>query len=647
MRQALILLSSFWLACLAPAGFAQTGPMAPGFEILQEHQRHLAEAPLVLTPASAPDLCLDMDLADKQAKTVHLWQCAPAWNQKVWFDSLTSSGGENEVRVRIGTLACLHSDWQVGGRAALGICGDKPGFETWLMRDGRLEANGMCLAVANTSNGAQVIMEMCDPDAARQQWRLEAMRTAVDRQPPYSYDPSGFGEYHYMGFLPDVVEEFRPRFSPRTLTADERAEIKALTQPWRKLKAVDVLADYMSGQEASPMTIPWETLLRLSALGESGDKEAMRSVMEAFSLLRDTNHTTRPGGLRATGWDASYFPNADNGQFAYTVVSKLADIWAAHYWQKHGPDRLAGRAFTDCHLPRAFVCLGYKGTVTGYLEHWVWTGKGKPLPTVTDITFMPTAGTYEEREGRFLGYLDLSFQYRRNPNVYDEFFVAEQAVYADKTGRLALWDNVMMNRAYQYPMFTSEQELYMRQTLAAREDAAQWAARFEAFMANPSPTPYERGLMQQELISRSDADLFRYAEKHEVWFSELEPRLCATGRETSGPCQALRARIIDNRERYAAEIAQARVQLEAVRRAQAAAQAERDEAYRKQLAEKAASKKPDFWDQLAGLAEGFAAAAEAGNQQVVVRNYDSAGNYIGSETMTRARAGGLGAQPTD
>ena len=644
MRQALMLLSGLWLICLAPASVAQTGPMAPGYEILTENEHHLAEAPLVLTPASAPSFCLDMHLGDKQAKTVQLWQCAPAWNQKVWFDSLTSSGNKEEVQVRIGTLACLHSNPQSGGRAALGICGDKPSLESWVMRDGRLEARGLCLALANPGNGAEVVVEICNPEAENQQWRLESMRTAVSRLPRYSYDPSGFGDYHYMGYLPDVVEEFRPRFSPRTLTADERAEIKALTQPWRKYKSLDVMLD---SKLAPAMTIPWSALQRLSELGESGDKEAMRSAMEAFALLRDTNANARAGGLASNGWEASSFPQAEDGRFAYRVAEALANIWAAHYWQKHGPDRLAGRAFTDCHLPRAFVCLGYKGATTGNLYDWVWTGKAKPLPTVTNITFMPTAGTFEEREGRFLGYLDLSFQYARNANVYDQFFVAEQAVYAEKTGRFALWDNVMMNRAFKNPMFTSEQELYMRQTLAAREDAAQWAAKFEAFMANPSPTPYERGLMQQELISRSDADLFRFAEKHEVWFSELEPRLCSTGREASSPCQKIRARIIESRERYAAEIALVRAEREANQLAEAAAKAQQAEAYRQELAKQAAENKPDFWDQLAGLAEGFAAAAEAGNQQVVVRNYDSAGNYTGSETMTRARAAGLGAQPSD
>jgi len=61
----------------------------------------------------------------------------------------------------------------------------------------------------------------------------------------------------------------------------------------------------------------------------------------------------------------------------------------------------------------------------------------------------------------------------------------------------------------------------------------------------------------------------------------------------------------------------------------------------------ASSYKPDFWDQLAGLAEGFAAAAEAGNAQVTVSNYYSAGDYLFSKTMTRSRAAGLGPQPSN
>jgi hypothetical protein len=49
-------------------------------------------------------------------------------------------------------------------------------------------------------------------------------------------------------------------------------------------------------------------------------------------------------------------------------------------------------------------------------------------------------------------------------------------------------------------------------------------------------------------------------------------------------------------------------------------------------------RKPGFWDNVAALAEGFAAAGEAGSQSVTVRIYDAAGNFTGTQTMTRARA---------
>ena len=183
----------------------------------------------------------------------------------------------------------------------------------------------------------------------------------------------------------------------------------------------------------------------------------------------------------------------------------------------------------------------------------------------------------------------------------------------------------------------------MRTVLKARADAADWRTRFETFMASGS----DSGIwsIQQGLLTASEADMLRFAEKHVVMDEALSERLCGGGREFTPACQRSRAGIAARRAEYDAAIAEARVTYaaeEAARfaeqEAQAQAQAERD---RQTFAN---ARKPDFWDQLAGLAEGFAVAAEAGNEQVTVRNYDSAGNYLGSETMTRARAAGLGAQ---
>jgi hypothetical protein len=56
-------------------------------------------------------------------------------------------------------------------------------------------------------------------------------------------------------------------------------------------------------------------------------------------------------------------------------------------------------------------------------------------------------------------------------------------------------------------------------------------------------------------------------------------------------------------------------------------------------------RKPGFWDNVAALAEGFAAAGEASSQSVTVRTYDAAGNFTGTQTMTRAQAMARGATP--
>jgi hypothetical protein len=56
-------------------------------------------------------------------------------------------------------------------------------------------------------------------------------------------------------------------------------------------------------------------------------------------------------------------------------------------------------------------------------------------------------------------------------------------------------------------------------------------------------------------------------------------------------------------------------------------------------------RKPGFWDQVVGLAEGFAAAGEGSSQSVTVRTYDANGNFTGTQTMTRAQAMARGATP--
>ena len=511
----------------------------------------------------------------------------------------------------------------------------------------RIGARGLCLDAQAAADGAPVVAAACSADAKGQQWRLEAMRAALSRGPPDRFDPSGFGEYFYSGYIPDVVEQFRPRFTARKLTSAERAEIKSLTTPWRKFKALDGLLGAMGGgNRLPPVAIPWSTLRRLSEIGESGDKEAMRAAMEAFALVRDTNWADT-----FAGWDETAFPHANDSRLAHGVAEALANLWSAHYWQKHGPDRVAAFALASCHIPRTLNCAGYTAKVDhpkrdSNILKWAQTGDSKFEVAVSGITFHPAGGSYEQRQARFVSVLNgTAFTTVSDRQSFSIDERAANAVFAAQTGRLALWDNVMLNTSFDYPMSTSHQEGYMRTTLKARADAADWRAKFEAFMAAPDDA--RAWSIQQGLLTASDADMLRFAERHVVLDSELSERLCGSGRQATPACQKSRQAIAVRRAEFDRYIEQARVKREAEQAAQFAAQQAqeaRDEQERRRLDAMTPRREPDFWDQLAGLAEGFAAAAEAGNQQVTVRTYDSQGTFLGTETMTRARAAGLGAQ---
>lgn len=649
MRRAFSLVAWMGAILWSGQGLAQTGPVAPGAEVLPNGLREWAETPLVLTPVSAPDKCLDMSDQDPVAQTVQMWTCTPRWNQKVWIEP-AAARGEDVFRVRIGKLACVLDSGRSGARATMGICNDAPSAEYWTVRDGQLVgASGLCLDAPSAADGTAVVASICDAGSASQQWRLEAMRTALNRLPGDLRDPSGFGPYFYSGYLADRVEEFRPRFMARTLTAAERAEIKTLMAPWSKIDALQQYIWGISGESSKRtiVRIPWSTLRRLSELGESGDRAAMRAAMEAFALVRDSNYSdTFPG------WEPSAFPHADDSRLAYNVANRLANIWAAHYWQQHGPDRLAAAAFTSCHYGVNDNCMGYTvefgpSKPTSDIYAWIKTGKSKFAFSIQAISFHPAGGSPEERHKRFVSVLDGSaFSSVADFQHFGPEERAVQAVYAEQTGQLALWDNVRLNSTFDYPNFTSAQEGYMRTTLKARADAADWRARFEAFMAAPDSSKFWS--IQQGLLSQSDADLLRFAEQHTVTDEDLAERLCGNGRDALPSCQRSRQYIAQRRAEYDRAIAEAR-EIAAIRAAEAQAAAEaaaRDQAERDKWLV-ANSRKPDFWDQLAGLAEGFAAAAEAGNEQVTVRTYDSEGNFLGSETMTRSRAMGMGAQTSD
>ena len=264
---------------------AQTGPMAPGYEILPKHLQADAETPLVLSSVASPKFCLAMPTEDIDSKTLIVWPCGTAWFQKIWFDKMTAikAKAKDKVRLRVGTLGCLVSKQKIGASANFAICGDFPKDEVWSMSGGQLRDNsGLCLTLAEAKDGVPPLMQKCEASSDNQQWRLESMRAASKRHPPANKDSSGLGEYHYLGYLPEIVEEFRPRFTQRELTDEEKAELKKIVSTWSDYDPIEELAHKFS---TPPFNIKWKTLLRLSELGKNGNKKAMRAIMEAFALV--------------------------------------------------------------------------------------------------------------------------------------------------------------------------------------------------------------------------------------------------------------------------------------------------------------------------------------------------------------------------
>jgi hypothetical protein len=637
---------------------AQSGPLAPGYEVLPADVRYLAETPMVLTVNGSSLLCLTRLEEDRSGAGVQVAKCEPRWTRKVWLEPLTQNG-RGEFRIRNGEMACLRSLDGNNGSVGFGICSDAPSREKWTTTDAQLvDASGRCLEATALSYGASLGVAACAATSANQQWAFGPMRRALGLNGE-SWDPSGMGNYFAAGYRYEVIERFRPRFSNRSLTSAERAELRNLTSVWRGVRVLDVLYPNYNApnyKRAARVTIPWTTLKRLSELGETGDKDAMRAIMEAFALQYGSNFSDD-----FVGWDVSAFPKANDSRLAWYVAVDLANIWSAHYWQRHGPDRVAATAFGSgscsrdgCVAPGFKFKIAYDKPGSNPLK-WASTGDSKHTFSVTDIVFEP-AGVWatnpQEQFLRILASKDASdHDYRAKFRLIDSLR-GEWAVYAEQTGQLALYDNVMLNDSFARAS-VNYAEAAFRRIINDRKSAADWRARFEAFMTNPSPREYEIWNIQMGLMEQSDADLLRFTARHPITVEELLPKLCGSGRQAAPVCitntRAINERNALNWADINARVARANAEREAAAVAQQQAQASRDAAQaerdRQQLARWNANNKPGFWDNVAALAEGFAAAGEASSQSVTVRTYDAAGNFTGTQTMTRAQAMARGATP--
>ena len=381
----------------------------------------------------------------------------------------------------------------------------------------------------------------------------------------------------------------------------------------------------------------WPVLRRLGELAESGDRDAMHAVLEGLVLLQYGNARD---SYKLPGWQE--FPEQGNYELVQVVVPALTNIWGAHYWQRHGPDRLAALSGASCGKN----CLGYAMQFVPVGKYanpfdWARTGKSDNAFRFENFSFFPVTYTPEVAEAKFIDALQ-KLSWGEAPGADASSF---GAMHAARTGRLALWDAVILSGQTEHWAKQSRPGLAMLRVILDRREDAKWRQEFSAFMAKPAPTGLELWQIQQSLIKRSDADIMAFAQRYTVSDRDLIKRFCTPERSTLGSCQRGQAELARLDAEWAAASARYQAKAEAERAAAAEAQARFEEEQRQKYMAWRKTQKPSFWDQLAGLAEGFDAAMRAGSGTVTVREYDKAGNYLGSREMSRAWAAGSGATP--
>lgn len=647
MRAILALALTLCLALGLPVPLkAQNALIPPGAESLPERLRRLAVAPLVLTPGSDRTACLGAVSDSDSYDNSDIKLCDTIWSQRVTLEAIDGPGS-NRVRLRFGDLGCLYSN-NVASIASIGICDDRRAAETWTVRDRQLvDQAGRCLEAA-WYEGTKTLRPQtlqCDPARTGQQWYLESMRAVQDRMGAKGRAIWGMDSGRKDGLKREVVEQLRPRFSVRQLTSSEKSEVRKLRDSWKNSPALPWLElygtkDYWKKRESmAKALIDWPVLKRLSELAESGDRDAMHAVLEGLIVLQYGNARE---SYKLPGWQQ--FPEQGNYDLVQVVVPTLADIWGAHYWQRHGPDRLAALSGASCLTD----CLGYSMQfvqVGKYANpfNWARTGKSDYAFKFENFSFVPVTYTPEQAEKKFLASLE-KLSWGESPGADDTVF---GAMHAARTGRLALWDAVILSgQSERWGRQSKPGQAMLKAVLARREDA-KWRAEFATFMGKAAPTSLELWQIQRNLVGKNDADVFAFAQRYTLTDRDLLNRFCVGGRAAMPSCQRGLSWMANIDAERAAAGARAQAEADAKLAAELATKARWEEEQRQKYVAWRKTQKPSFWDQLAGLAEGFDAAMRAGSGTVTVREYDKAGNYLGSREVSRAWAAGQGATPVN
>ncbi len=561
------------------------------------------KAPSILVPEHAPGMCLDFDLNQPWVNT-HLWECWPSWNQAFAF-----KGQGNKGQIWLGGERCLSSQRGNGLRVSMLECDNSPA-QVWTVNGNQIrDIDGRCLDVygAGRGNGTWVITYDCVAGAANQRWRFTTLRAELKQAGITSprIVPPGMKGDRPIGYerLPEFLELDRPRFTPRAITGAERKEIDRLVAPYRSIDVVRYI-HYNGRPNWSGIKVPYSVLQRLMQLAETGDRYAMDQLlrMMRLALMIGESNGIDFGRSRYDPVDTDS-PMGSDQALAWVRLHHLTRVWAAHRWARHGPDRLAAFAFTECY-PSHGRC-GYLYDIDrtkegGNLSEWALTGKGKFFQPISNIRFIPVDTGPVGRLQRFhflLGELRWTEQGRNRRLTEEDYYW--MAGFARSAGFQEVYENAWM--------------------LASMNDARYW---------HPSERTFENARRDQQRKDDWEAAFARPIQSRDAQIKLLQSA------RSLGPSYVVRfASKYDLEDRSDLQLICNMNSPDCERQA-AALQA--------------------MWARNARMAEEAEARRQAvnnfgtgkvTNSTVTVRNYDQNGNYTGSTVTTRTDAVLQGAKP--
>lgn len=561
----------------------------------------------VIVPAHAPGACIDQD--PTRAIIVHLWSCHGGWNQAFRFRNAAMIGNDGPIQgeIWLGGSGCL-THQRLGADYSyvhMEYC-RRAAEQMWTLTGGQIKGyDGRCLAVADASSrdGALIVAAPCK-DVASQFWRLSSWNAEEERAAQRTGRPANTLMRNMtdaqivaqvmpnipLANIEQLTERDRPRIQPRKLTGDERAELRRLGTP--------LIGRNYEGP------IPYSSYARLMKLAESGDREAMATLLRAF-----VSHFWRRNG---SGY--LYDPIDDGGtlgggnqKLAHDRLGKLFALWSAHYWQLHGKNPDAALGISICSGWRAETRCGYLYDVPKKYAgrnsyHWWRTGKSEDFVEFQNIRFYSLAGATAgvgggDEQGRFLKGLNaLAFGWYGNAGAMglggDELrWVAD---YAARSGQARYFKNAYDRgwAAIQRGYSVSEKAVLTQETARAWSvKKVELQAEWNGLWPKPGKTLADEQRLE-ELAGRLDL-LPTYMAEYPLRSWQNIETFCRAG--YSAQCRVIETAEAEDRARRSA------------------------------------------------IANFFSGPLPSAS--VTVRNYDRNGNYVGSTITTRGIAELSGARP--